>query len=1011
MEAFETTPPHPLFLSATLNSSLDRSRVHLILRDNEGHQGATEINLERVPPLSDGNSWQAFQRDYIRGDSGEADHQAFGKALFARPGSALGRAFEHMPPATFRYPPAPRPLFAWACPPGAGDDFDPEPHRQALQTLFGTRLTVCLQASLGDIKTALQTATSAFDFLHVLAHGSYAAEFGSVALHGPHGGADYVDAQRLADGLKGHGIRLAFLCSCQTAVVGERTLSGVAQQLLAPSAGDLPAVVATQANLPVAGSAVLVDQFYRLLSDPPHDPSVALARARVKAYQGRTGAWSVPIYLSRPPVLSFEPTVPLEPTSLPPPRETFQDRPEELNAILTQARRHRLVSIVGLPGIGKTELGKQAARRLHADDPRLHLVYREINRTFNTATLRALVGTALGLEQPPEDDLTLAHHLALRPTLVLLDNAEDMMADAESQADFGAQLDTWLANAPSLRLLLTTRWPLAGTREREYQVDIPPMSRQQTEALLIDELRNVDVFRPEWTEQPEWDRLLDFLDGHPRSVWLVSHHFEGHSPSLTRIVTRLQRLKAAAVTDPSLIGRKDRYDKLSDASRERMRSLVASIDFSFDVLEQRHPDAAEAFLALSLFPAGLPEAVALEVTGGPDGMALDHLYRYHLMEWQRQRTFYPIPLRWYAEHRRQGADLDLDDYRQRAVQAYADYAEDLNRALVEQQGSYWLEKWLLEEQTLLLLSDWFAAWKVHTPGPSSYLARIASAGGNFFTLTAHHQAGKTLASHGLKDARAKHDPAGEANCLKALGDLALRVSDLDGARGDYEQALPLYRAIQARLGEANCLRALGDLAMRVSDLDGARGDYEQALPLYRAIQDRLGEANCLQSLALLSLARNQAEQAFIQFVEVLGLHRGLQDRLGEQAALGYLARTAAALGRTDQALVLAGRSLAVGRAIGDRFGQAITLGLIISLLQLQQNRQGMIAAMVIYRDLAKVLPGPGRNEQVLSVLDSLREALPKEFLARLESEGEAMLEQALGEAEERLAGRDPLGLG
>ena len=95
---------------------------------------------------------------------------------------------------------------------------------------------------------------------------------------------------------------------------------------------------------------------------------------------------------------------------------------------------------------------------------------------------------------------------------------------------------------------------------------------------------------------------------------------------------------------------------------------------------------------------------------------------------------------------------------------------------------------------------------------------------------------------------------GEANSLLRLGDLQVRVDDLDGARGFYETALPIYREIHDRLGEANCLKSLGVLRMSVSDLDGARGSYETALSVYREIHDRLGEANCLLRLGDLQVS-------------------------------------------------------------------------------------------------------------------------------------------------------------
>lgn len=53
---------------------------------------------------------------------------------------------------------------------------------------------------------------------------------------------------------------------------------------------------------------------------------------------------------------------------------------------------------------------------------------------------------------------------------------------------------------------------------------------------------------------------------------------------------------------------------------------------------------------------------------------------------------------------------------------------------------------------------------------------------------------------------------GEANCIKSLGDIALRRSDQEGARARYQEALPLYERIREPYSIGMTHRRLARLA-------------------------------------------------------------------------------------------------------------------------------------------------------------------------------------------------------
>jgi len=248
---------------------------------------------------------------------------------------------------------------------------------------------------------------------------------------------------------------------------------------------------------------------------------------------------------------------------------------------------------------------------------------------------------------------------------------------------------------------------------------------------------------------------------------------------------------------------------------------------------------------------------------------------------------------------------------------------------------------------------------------------------------------------------------GEANTLRAIGDLAHRTDDLAAARDAYQQALLICRASHSHLGEANTLQAIGDLAQRTDDLAAARDAYRQALPLYRAIKNRLGEADTLRGQGLLNLMEGGAAVALRSFIELPAMCQSIGDRLGIQAAFGNMARAAAALGQIDRALCLAGESLALGRAANDRFGQSITLKLMVRLLQDAGDAAGWPAALVLYREL---LAGMG-DTRTLAETDALwqqvAQQLPAAELELLRTQAPAHLETALAAARERFGGGDP----
>jgi uncharacterized protein HemY len=78
------------------------------------------------------------------------------------------------------------------------------------------------------------------------------------------------------------------------------------------------------------------------------------------------------------------------------------------------------------------------------------------------------------------------------------------------------------------------------------------------------------------------------------------------------------------------------------------------------------------------------------------------------------------------------------------------------------------------------------------------------------------------------------------------------MNDLPSAKSHLQSALSIFREIDSRLGEANALRSLGDLAVRMDDLPSAKSHLQSALSIFREIDEKLGEASVLRALDILA---------------------------------------------------------------------------------------------------------------------------------------------------------------
>ena len=157
------------------------------------------------------------------------------------------------------------------------------------------------------------------------------------------------------------------------------------------------------------------------------------------------------------------------PATMPLPVTSLIGRERELRDIARQLAAHRVVTLTGTGGVGKTRLALTAGAQLRGLCPD-GVWFVELASVVDGALVAQAVVSALGLPEeasrPPREILAAA--LAWRKALLILDNCEHLVGACAELAE------TLLRACPQLRVLATSRERLNIAGESTFQV--PPLA-------------------------------------------------------------------------------------------------------------------------------------------------------------------------------------------------------------------------------------------------------------------------------------------------------------------------------------------------------------------------------------------------------------------------------------------------------------------------------------------------------------------------------------------------------
>src|SRR6266478_8426081 len=285
---------------------------------------------------------------------------------------------------------------------------------------------------------------------------------------------------------------------------------------------------------------------------------------------------------------------------------SFIGREKEIAELKDLLGTARLLTLTGAGGCGKTRLALQVAGDLLQFYPDgIWLV--ELAALAEPGLVPQTVASVLGLKEQSGESLTqtLAKHLASRHLLLMLDNAEHLLAACAQVADAA------LRQCAKVVILVTSRERLGVAGELTYRVpslsvpdpkqDATPeeLSKYESARLFVERAR---LQRPHFAvttqNAPALASVCHRLDGIPLAIELAAPRVR--SMSVEEVNRRLDQ----------------RFSLLTGGSRTvlpRQRTLRSAIDWSYDLLNE----AEQALLCrVSVFSGGWTQEAAEQVCSG-----------------------------------------------------------------------------------------------------------------------------------------------------------------------------------------------------------------------------------------------------------------------------------------------------------------------------------------------------------------------------------------------------------
>jgi predicted ATPase/class 3 adenylate cyclase len=664
------------------------------------------------------------------------------------------------------------------------------------------------------------------------------------------------------------------------------------------------------------------------------------------------------------------------PNNLPFAPTSFRGREQELEEVKSLLSQHKLVTLFGSGGVGKTRLAVQVAAEVlhHYPDG---VWFADLAPIADPKLVSSVVAKVLGVNQVQgrSVDEAIQQWLKDKKAILILDNCEHLLETVAHLAD------AIVRHCPEVRMLATSRQSLGINGEVVHRLpslaipkavaglQVADALQYGAIALFVDRAKAADTrFSLSDSNAPIVAEICRHLDGIPLAIELAAARVK-----ILSIPNLAQRLN-------------ERFKILTGGSRAalpRQKTLSALIEWSYELLT---PEEQMLFARTAIFAGGFGLDAAAAVCAGEGLDEVDILdlvssladkslvvadttgeqEHYHLLESTRAYALEKLITsaelqrlaRCHGEYYRDKAqdadkafnttstfawfanvERDLDNYRAALDWGLSQAHDPVLGAVIagslEQmwyrgglsvEGRYWIEPALarisVAENPQTAAKLWLALAYLSSGRPKFEAAERA--------VSLYESAGD---DHGAARARVHL-----AFVLYQMG-LLQEASETSG------RALATLRKCGDKAGVAGCLYVQGLIAFAKGAKAEARDFYAQALALYKVLGHEINTANLLSNLADLEFSDGHPERAMRLLEEALVIDSRGADTLG--VAIDHINSAAyrMALGDVDGARTSAREGLRLSRSCQN--AQCIAIALQYLALHAARVGQPQAAAKLL----------------------------------------------------------------